>query len=102
MIGAFLGWQACLMIFFGAPFLALLVAVVQAITTGRRDLPYGPYLCAMTTVVIIKWPWFWLQFGALFQFGWLLPAVLAVCLVLMAALLTLWRIVEGCFFPGKE
>lgn len=102
MIGAFLGWQACLIVFFGAPFLALLVAVVQAITTGRRDLPYGPYLCGMAAVVIIKWPWFWLQFGALFQFGWLLPAVLAVCLVLMAAMLTLWRFLEGFFFPGRE
>jgi hypothetical protein len=28
--------------------------------------------------------------------------VLAVCLVLMAALLTLWRIVEGIFFPGEN
>ncbi len=101
MIGAFLGWQACLMIFFGAPFVALLIAVAQAVTTGRRDIPYGPYLCAMTVVVILWLPWFWGQFGALFSFGWLLPMVLAVCVVLMAALLTLWRLVEGMFFGGK-
>ena len=41
------------------------------------------------------------QFGALFTFGWLLPMVLAVCVVLMAALLTLWRLIEGMFFGGK-
>jgi len=102
MIGAFLGWQASLMIFFGAPFLALLVAVVQAISTGRRDIPYGPYLCALTVLVIVYWPWFWTQFGPLFSFGWLLPMVLAVCVVLMAAMLTLWRICETAFFAGRR
>jgi len=102
MMGAFLGWQPCLMIFFGAPFLALLIAVAQAVTTGRRDIPYGPYLCGMAVIVVVKWPWFWGQFGALFSFGWLLPTVLAVCVVLMAALLTLWRLIEGMFFGGKE
>ena len=101
MMGAFLGWQPCLMIFFGAPFLALVVAVVQAVTTGRRDIPYGPYLCGMAVVVIVWWPWFWGQFGALFGFGWLLPSVLAVCLVLMAAMLTLWRLIEGWFFGSQ-
>ncbi|HEY2415194.1 MAG TPA: A24 family peptidase [Pirellulaceae bacterium] len=100
MIGAFLGWQACLMIFFGAPFLALLVAVIQAISTGRRDIPYGPYLCGVTVLVIVKWPGFWEQFGPLFAFGWLLPIVLAVCVVLMAAMLTLWRIFENWLFGG--
>jgi prepilin signal peptidase PulO-like enzyme (type II secretory pathway) len=102
MIGAFLGWQPCLMIFFGAPFLALLVAVIQAISTGRRDIPYGPYLCALAVLVIVNWPWFWAQFGPLFAFGWLLPMVLAVCVVLMAAMLTLWRIIESWFFGGSN
>jgi leader peptidase (prepilin peptidase)/N-methyltransferase len=100
MIGAFLGWQACLMIFFGAPFLALIVAVVQAVSTGRRDIPYGPYLCALAVLVIVCWPWFWTQFGPLFAFGWLLPIVLAVCVALMAVMLTLWRICEAAWF-GK-
>jgi hypothetical protein len=102
MIGAFLGWQPCLMIFFGAPFVALLVAVIQAISTGRRDIPYGPYLCAVAVLVIVKWPWFWTQFGPLFAFGWLLPMVLAVCIVLMAAMLTIWRICEAAFFGGRR
>jgi prepilin signal peptidase PulO-like enzyme (type II secretory pathway) len=102
MIGAFLGWQPCLMIFFGAPFLALLVAVIQAISTGKRDIPYGPYLCGVAVLVIVFWPWFWGQFGPLFALGWLLPMVLAVCVVLMAAMLTLWRIIESQFFSGAK
>jgi leader peptidase (prepilin peptidase) / N-methyltransferase len=102
MIGAFVGWQACLMIFFGAPFLALMVAVIQAISTGRRDIAYGPYLCALAILVIVFWPWFWTQFGPLFALGWLLPIVLAVCVVLMAAMLTLWRICEAAIFGGHR
>src|SRR5207237_10925333 len=71
MIGAYLGWQPCLMIFFLSPFAALLLALVQVVLTGRRDIPYGPYLCAAAMVVIVQWPWFWTNFGGAFAMGWL-------------------------------
>src|SRR5207248_6096408 len=58
MIGAFLGWQACVIVFFLSPFAAIAFALVQWILSGRRDLPYGPYLCAVAAVLILKWPWF--------------------------------------------
>jgi hypothetical protein len=99
MIGAFLGWQASVMIFFGGPLLAVLIAVAQAVTTGRRDLPYGPYLCGMTAIVMVKWPWFWRQFGEIFALGWLLPSVLVLCLAMMMLMLTAWRKIKGRFFP---
>ena len=98
-IGAFLGWQACLMIFFVSPFAALLIAVVQLVTTGRRDIPYGPYLCASTVIVILAWPWFWQNFSGYFVIAWLLPAILASCFVLMIALLTAWRMIERAVWP---
>jgi prepilin signal peptidase PulO-like enzyme (type II secretory pathway) len=94
MIGAFLGWQPCLMIFFLSPFAAVVIAVTQFILTGRRDIPYGPYLCASALVVILYWPWFWQNFGPAFHMGWLLPAIIAMCLVLMMAMLTMWRMIE--------
>jgi leader peptidase (prepilin peptidase) / N-methyltransferase len=99
MIGAILGWQPSLMIFFLSPFVALPIALVHWVLTGRRDIPYGPYLCAAALAVILFWPWFWTNFGALFAAGWLLPTVLAVCVVLMMALLTLWRLIERWLFP---
>jgi leader peptidase (prepilin peptidase) / N-methyltransferase len=102
MIGSFLGWQPCLMIFFLSPFAALVMALVQVVLTGQRDIPYGPYLCAATLVVIVRWPWFWQNFGAAFAVGWLLPAVLAACLVLLVALLTAWRIMERAIFSRSE
>jgi leader peptidase (prepilin peptidase) / N-methyltransferase len=98
MIGAFVGWQPSLMIFFLSPFAALVIALAQVVLTGRRDIPYGPYLCAATVVVILFWPRLWQNFQGAFDVGWLLPAVLAVCLVLLAALLTAWRILERAIF----
>ena len=95
MIGAFLGWQPCLMIFFLSPFSALLIALAQWILTGRRDIPYGPYLCASALAVVLWWPWFWTNFGAAFAAGWLVPSVLAICLALLMALLTVWRLIES-------
>jgi len=95
MIGAFLGWQPCLLIFGLSPFAALVIALVQVVLTGRRDIPYGPYLCAATLLLIVEWAWFWQQVANQFALmGWLIVWILAGCLVLMAAMLTLWRLIE--------
>jgi leader peptidase (prepilin peptidase)/N-methyltransferase len=101
MIGAYIGWQAALMVFFLSPFAALVIALAQWAITGRRDIPSGPYLCASTVVVVMKWPWFWTQFGPLFEVGLLLPAVLTVCLALMVLMLMGWRLAEDCFFRSR-
>jgi leader peptidase (prepilin peptidase) / N-methyltransferase len=101
MIGALLGWQACLVIFFLSPFAALFIALTQWILTGRRDIAFGPYLCFAALVVIIKWPAVWDFAGKLFGAGWLLPALLAVCLMLMMGLLMLWRIIEQALFGRR-
>ena len=45
MIGAFLGWQPCLVIFFLAPFAGLVVGVLRLILFRDREIPYGPFLC---------------------------------------------------------
>jgi hypothetical protein len=98
MIGAFLGWQACLMIFFLSPFAALVIALAQWLFTGRRDIAFGPYLCLAAVVVILYWPAIWDAVGPLFAAGWLVPTVLAVCLLLMMGLLMLWRVLEQALF----
>jgi leader peptidase (prepilin peptidase) / N-methyltransferase len=101
MMGAFLGWQACVIIFFLSPFAAIVFAVVQWLLSGRRDLPYGPYLCAVALVLILKWPWFWATFSGYFMVGWLLPTIVVVCGVLLMALLMLWRLIEQAFFASR-
>ena len=52
-IGAFLGWQASLLVFFMAPFTALVVAVAQWLITRRKDIAYGPYLCLSAVLLIV-------------------------------------------------
>ena len=91
MMGAFLGWQPTLFVFFLAPFAAVVVAIGQLIVTRDHEIPYGPYLSLAAVVVLCAWPRLWDRWGLVFQLGWVIPAVLAMCLLLMGALLLGWR-----------
>jgi leader peptidase (prepilin peptidase)/N-methyltransferase len=93
MIGTFVGWQSSLIIFFLAPLAALLISLTQWILTGRRDIAFGPYLSLGTLILIFIWPRFWPGYAAaVFSMGWLIPALVGVCLILMAGLLSCWRV----------
>ena len=74
MIGAFLGWQAAFLIFFLAPFTALLIAAAQRILTGQRHIAFGPYLCLATLIVMLGWDAVWTEWASLmFSLGWFIP-----------------------------
>jgi leader peptidase (prepilin peptidase) / N-methyltransferase len=102
MIGAFLGWQASLIVFFLSPCAALVIAVTQWLLTGRRDIAFGPYLCLSAAFVVVAWPHVWEQVFAVFQMGWLVPIALAACLLLMMGLLMAWRLIEQALFGGEK
>ena len=53
MIGAVLGWQFALLIFFLAPFFGAVVGIIARLTKGAEVIPYGPYLSLATFLVII-------------------------------------------------
>ena len=91
MIGTFVGWQACLVIFFLAPFFGLLVGAVQWLLHRESEIFYGPFLCLATLTVIIRWAATWDWALPLFAVGWLVPMAVVVCLVLMAVLLSGWH-----------
>jgi leader peptidase (prepilin peptidase) / N-methyltransferase len=95
MIGAFLGWQACVVVFFVAPFAGLVVGIVQAVTKRDDVIPYGPFLCLGTLAVIVGWASVWNHVEFAFQFGWLVPAVLAVCFALLGILLAIWQQIKN-------
>lgn len=61
MIGAFLGWQATVVIFFIAPFTGSLIAIIQLLIYRRQDIPYGPFLASAALVCIVAWPAVWIQ-----------------------------------------
>jgi hypothetical protein len=91
MIGAFLGWQTCLIVFFMAPFAALVVGLLRYFLLRDKEIPYGPFLCLAALAVILYWApiWDWAQ--GIFGQGWLVPLVMLACLAIMAPLLFLLR-----------
>ncbi len=99
MIGAFLGWQAAMLVFFIAPLTAVLIAAAQRLLTGDRAIAFGPYLCLAALIVIVAWDSIWTHWALpMFSLGWFIPGVLACCLVMMGGLLWLWRIVRDAIF----
>ncbi|GIS60188.1 MAG: hypothetical protein CM1200mP2_24130 [Planctomycetaceae bacterium] len=60
MIGSFVGWQPVLFIFLLAPFCGLVVGLLARVLTNRPFVPYGPFLAAAASVVLLAWRWIWL------------------------------------------
>ena len=93
MIGTYLGWQSCLIVFFLAPFAGLAVGLLRLILVRDKEIPYGPFLCLAALVLIVRWDSFWTSTEAVFALGWFVPLVMLVCLVLMTIMLGLWRLI---------
>lgn len=94
MAGTFMGWQPSLVIFFLAPFAALVIGGLQWLMHRESEMYYGPYLCMATLVVLLRWPDVWRQISPVFEIGWLVPTVVMACLVLMAIILAMLRAVS--------
>jgi leader peptidase (prepilin peptidase) / N-methyltransferase len=54
MIGAFLGWQSALLVFFLSPFLGVVVGVVNLVIKKDHTIPYGPFL-SLTAILVLFW-----------------------------------------------
>jgi len=93
MIGAFLGWQPCLIVFFLAPFAGLVVGLMSLILRRGPEIPYGPFLCLATLVVLVRWAALWQFTEPIFALGGILVLVLFLCLALMVPLLIVTRMV---------
>jgi leader peptidase (prepilin peptidase)/N-methyltransferase len=95
MIGSFLGWQACLFVFFLAPFAGLLLGAANWIAHREHELPYGPFLCLAALFVIVQWAPIWEWASPFFSIPWLVPGALAACMALMLVLLSGMRWLRG-------
>ena len=92
MIGAFTGWQATLVVFFLAPFAAVIISVSQWLLTGRKDIAFGPYLSLATVYLVLAWRDLWNDsVQPIFSLGWFVPTMVLVCLVLMGGMLAVLR-----------
>jgi prepilin signal peptidase PulO-like enzyme (type II secretory pathway) len=93
MIGAFLGWQPCVLIFFLAPFAGLIFGIVQWILKGNNRLPYGPFLSAAAVLTFLAWRQIWQNTADIFSLGGVFIGIsMCVCLLLMGVLLRAVRL----------
>lgn len=60
MIGAFLGWQATLIVFLLAPLCALAGVLASRLMSARAYLPYGPFLSLAALLVLFGWRTIWM------------------------------------------
>jgi leader peptidase (prepilin peptidase) / N-methyltransferase len=97
MIGAYLGWQPCLVIFFLAPLAGLVVGILRLILLRDKEIPYGPFLCLATLFLIVRWHAVWDYTRDVFALGWLVGLLMLVCLALMAMMLATWRLILSAF-----
>ncbi|WP_171183523.1 prepilin peptidase, partial [Alienimonas chondri] len=95
MVGAFLGWQPVLTVFFLAPVAALVVVVPAKLydaATGRAnggEFPYGPWLALAAAFVVLFWQDVWPAVGSFFALGLYVLLAGLVIAVLLAVLLAL-------------
>lgn len=89
MIGAFLGWQPCVFIFFVAPLAGLVLGVARWLIGLGHEMPYGPFLSLATVVVVLFWPHFWLWAEPFFEVAWIVPSLMLFCGVMLFVLLGL-------------
>jgi prepilin signal peptidase PulO-like enzyme (type II secretory pathway) len=95
MIGSYLGWQACLFVFFLAPFAGLLLGVLNWIAHGEHELAYGPFLSLAALFVIVQWAGIWEWASPFFAVPWLVPGAMGACMVIMLLLLSALRGLRG-------
>ncbi|OHB74776.1 MAG: hypothetical protein A2W31_05820 [Planctomycetes bacterium RBG_16_64_10] len=101
MVGAFLGWQPCLIVFFLAPLAGLGVGLVQWIARRDQVIPYGPFLCLAALLTMVFWATIWNMVGPIFAVGWLVPAVMVLCFAAMWVMLSLWRLLLLTVFDRR-
>lgn len=97
MIGTYIGWQPSLLVFFVAPLVAVLIFAARSLILGSGHGPYGPYLCIATVVVLVFWDSFLQTYAApiLELPPWVTFAILGLAVVMLGAMLWIWRLIGG-------
>jgi len=94
MIGTFLGWQSCVLIFFLAPLAGLVVGVLVLLLRRETEIPYGPFLCLATLGLLVYWPGLWQWARPIFALGTYLVPVMGGCVLVLAAMLAVIQLAK--------
>ncbi len=92
-LGAFLGWQGILMVFFLAPLAGIAIGVPIVVLRRDSEIPYGPYLCLAAAGIVVFWARLWMAVEPYFLvLGVWIPVVVGVCLALLPVILVIIRL----------
>jgi prepilin signal peptidase PulO-like enzyme (type II secretory pathway) len=89
MIGAFLGWQAVVLVFFLAPIAGAVIGLARWILRAKDEIAFGPFLCPAAVAAVLAWPVLWDFVYPYFSLGWKFNLLLLGSLGVMMALLLL-------------
>ena len=91
MVGAWLGWQACVLACFIAVFVGLVHGGLQVLLHRESELPFGPSLCLGSAAVVVAWRPLWARASVSFERPLEMAAVIAAVIGLTAVSLMVWR-----------
>lgn len=94
MLGAFLGWQACVAIYFIAPLLGLPLGICLLAVRGSGEFEYGPCVCVAAFTILVSWAPTWQFMQPVFAMGWQSLLILLLCLAIFPPLLLLQRMLR--------
>lgn len=90
MVGAWIGWQACVLACFVGVLVGLAHGVSRLALRMGNELPFGPGLCAGTVLVVAAWRPLWNAVGENFEAPLQLAAVAGAVVVGTALSLAAW------------
>ncbi|MDR2762398.1 MAG: A24 family peptidase [Planctomycetaceae bacterium] len=98
MVGVFVGWQSCVVIFFLAPFAGIVPSLIGMLLGRGRMIPYGPFLSLATLLLIIFWSPIWRSIEPiLFQSSIQVAIAVQILIVLLGVILVCWRKIKEKF-----
>ena len=100
MVGAWLGWQACVLTFFLATFIGLTHGLFQLLRHRESELPFGPSLCLAAALVVVCWRPLWQGVAIHFEDPLRLAAVVVAVVLLTAITLFAWRLLRDRLASG--
>lgn len=93
-IGSFIGWQPVLVVFFLAPFCAMVFAIASLVMRRGGEIPYGPYLSLATLVLLLFWKRIWPTAERIFQHGAIAMLLLVAVALSLAVCLQMTQLVK--------
>lgn len=90
MIGAWLGWQAVILVCCAGVLVGLVHGIAQFVLARGNELPFGPSLCAGAALVVVGWRPLWARVAPVFERPLEVAAVAAAVIVLTAVTLAAW------------